>query len=374
MSQKAIIRVKINNEWVPVPMLVPDDEPVPVERTCVTVAKKGAMFDTINGAIEYAKTICDTNNRVQVVILDNSIYDEEITLLSNPGIDIAGFGAVIRHDSVYPHSPLYTTGRGTFTGLTFENYNQSTSPDVSYAMHFDYNNEGAQASGTTRFINCQFTAINCHGAGIGMGQNVELIFDNCYFRSTTHAGLYLHNSPFGGTSQVARFNSCHFVGADAANGHSIILDDAVTSPQSISSPMSVYLNACSFMPLAPQVISRNGEETTTYRGLVKTKNLSYDVQGSTLPHFVPIDLDDHTKTSYTYITTTNQNGHATIVKPGPSPAQTNITIVSCTVNDGTTITPTIVSDDGQMCAIISTDKPNAIIQLAVRVLPTGLLA
>lgn len=342
-------------------------------RTCVTVAKKGAMYSSISEAVEYAKTICSQTERVLVLILDAGIYDEEITLLSNPGIDIAGFGAVIRHDSVYPKAPLYTTGRGTFSGLVFENYNTTTGANPSYAMHFDFNNPGANASGETRFVNCRFVAIGCHGAGIGLGPDIDLIFDNCFFRSITNAGLYLHNSPAAATNQVVRLNNCQFFGAETADGASIIFDDAVDVAAGAISYMSVYMNGCGFMPMTPNVIVRNGAQTTTYRGLVKTHNLNFNVQGCLLPHYNPVNLDNTAETSFTYVTNTNENGHATIVKPSPMPAQTTVTILSCDVNDGTTITPEIVSDAGQMCAVISTGKPNAVLQLTVRLLPTGLV-
>lgn len=373
MAKKAILRVKQDGQWVPVPMLVSDDEAIPVVRSYVTVAKKGAMFKTINGAIEYAKTICDVDNRVLVVILDNSIYDEEITLLNNPGIDIAGFGAVIRHNSVYPHSPLYTTGRGTFTGLTFENYNQGTHPNLSYAMHFDYNNPGAQASGETRFVNCRFIAMESYGVGIGMGSDIELIFEDCMFRSTTHGGMYLHNSPFAANNQIVRCNNCQFIGAEADNGYSIVFDDAVDASSGAISPMSVHLTNCGYLPQAPNTLLRSGGKVTTYRGLVETHNLKFSVQGNLIPHYTPVKLDDNTANSFTYVTTTNQNGHATIVKPSTMPTQCTITVLSCEVNDGRSITPEVISDVGQMCAVISTGVPNAVIQMAVRILPAGLI-
>ena len=163
MSEKAIMRVKIDGRWVEVPLLVGSDGK-PVQRSVVTVAKQGAEFASVAQAVEYAKTICSQDKRVLVLILD-----------------AAGFGAVIRHNSTYPNAPLYTTGRGTFSGLVFENYNQDTGSDPSYAMHFDYNN--SPASGETRFIDCRFVAARSYGAGIGLGPDVELQFDSCYFRS-----------------------------------------------------------------------------------------------------------------------------------------------------------------------------------------------
>lgn len=348
-----------------------DGETSEAVRSYVTVAKRGGQFSSISEAVEYAKTICSQTSRVLVLVLDNAIYDEEITLLANPGVDIAGFGAVIRHDSVYPHAPLYTTGRGTFAGLIFENYNTNTGTKPSYAMHFDYNNEGAQASGETRFVDCRFVAANSYGAGIGMGPDIDLIFDGCFFRSTTHSGMYLHNSPFAAQNQIVRCNNCNFVGLETDNGSAVVFDDAVDASSGAISPMSVYLNNCSYLPMAPIVKSKSGGVESSTRALTNTTNLAFNTQGCLLPHFTPLNLGDPNGNSYTLVTGTNQNGHATVFKPSPMPAQTTITILSCAVNDGTTITPEVIADAGQAVAIISTGKPNAVLQLAVRLLPSG---
>lgn len=215
--------------------------------TTFTVAKNGAMFDTINGAIAAAREYITANpgKRVLVLIMDNNIYEENITLLNNPGIDIAGFGAIIRKDCAYPESPIYTTGRGTFVGLSFENYNTTTATNASYALHFDYNNSPAE--GETHFVNCRFIAIGTHGAGIGLGNNIDLIFDNCFFRSTTHSGCYIHNSPFDAQSQIARFNNCQFYGLESESNPAFIAEDARTSAV-VNSYASLYLANPQFVP------------------------------------------------------------------------------------------------------------------------------
>lgn len=370
MSEKAIMRVKIDGRWVEVPLLV-DSNGKPVQRSVVTVAKTGAEFNSISKAVEYAKTICSLDNRVLVLILDAAIYDEEITLLSNPGIDLAGFGAVIRHNSKYPNAPLYTTGRGTFTGLIFENYNQTTGSSPSYAMHFDYNN--SPASGETRFIDCRFVAARSYGAGIGLGPDVELQFDSCFFRSTDYAGLYLHNSPFSANGQVTRFNDCQFFGYEGGGEiGGVKFEDAVPVDQGVISYASIYLSGCSVIPMHPMTSYKTtaGADWTQVYHLVSTPNMGYNVQGSDVPQMQPVPYTG--ATPFIQIVPTNQNGFATLVKPVPHPELAGLEIISCDVNNGSSITPTIIEDKGKPLTVISTGVPNAVLQVVSRIAIQGL--
>lgn len=303
-----------------------------------------------------------------MLILDAGIYDEEITLLSNPGVDIAGFGAVIRHDSVYPKAPLYTTGRGTFTGLVFENYNTTSGSNPSYAMHFDYNNEGAQASGETRFVNCRFVANNTHAVGIGMGPDIDLVFDGCFFRSTTHAGLYLHNSPYAASNQVARFRGCSFQGYEGGDEiGAVMFEDAVPIDQGVISYASVYMSDCSMIPMHPMTSYKttSGADWTQVYHLVSTPNMAYNVQGSNIPQMQPVPYTG--ATGFVQIVPTDRNGYATLHKPVSMPELAGLNIISCTTNDGETITPTITEDKGKPLTVISTGVPNAVLQVTAHV-------
>ena len=121
-----------------------------------------ADFQTINEAVSYARTFCTKTDRV-LIFIGEGTYQEEITLLDNPGIDMEGSGAgktLIEQQSWYPAAPLYTTGTGTFKNLALIARGSTN----SYAMHFEIN--GGTVRGVTTFQNCFFCSEGNAAVGV----------------------------------------------------------------------------------------------------------------------------------------------------------------------------------------------------------------
>ena len=177
--------------------------PVGNNSNVLTVGAKGCMFTTINAAIAEAKKYCNTNNRV-VILIFGGTYNEEINLLANPGIDIVGVGDVIvQYASVYPNSPLHTTGRGYFSNIYFRALS-STTP--SYAMHIEAQEDNTASSITLE--DCNFFSDAQSAVGIGLGTNFEVTLKGCNLISTAGSGLYCHNYPGPATNQVINCVDC----------------------------------------------------------------------------------------------------------------------------------------------------------------------
>lgn len=171
--------------------------PVAANSRMLTVGAAGAQFTTINAAINYAVANLDVtpSNRVTVAIY-SGVYNEEITLSPNPGIDMIGIGNVtVAYASEYPHAPLFTIGAGEFYNIKF--VAPANTVKSSYALHVEA--QLSNTPGNIYFTNCSFTAYDQAGAGLGLGAGVATTFRNCEFASSTTVALRFHNYPATGT-------------------------------------------------------------------------------------------------------------------------------------------------------------------------------
>ena len=193
--------------------------PLATNSLIVTVGKTGAMYRTIAEAIAAVRPLVDATNRATILIF-SGYYNEQITLNPNPGIDFIGIGfPVVAYESVYPNSPLYTTGTGYLEGIHFSALSVTNG---SYALHVE-----AQTDPTAtllNFVNCKFHAQVHSGAGIGLGSNFEVNFYQCEFVSAQESAFYVHNYPTASTNQTCRLFNCrlfssspNFYTSDAAN-------------------------------------------------------------------------------------------------------------------------------------------------------------
>lgn len=209
-------------------------------RNILIVAKSGGQFSTINDAIDYAKTYCSPTNRVMIRV-GPGIYEEEIILYPNPGIDIIGSGSTVtsvQFPSVYPNAPIYTMGEGYFADIGFVSVDGG---DNSYAFHFE--NQTDPAMGLLVFDRCLFLSVNNAGVGAGLGQDTTIRFNMCEISSIGHTAVYCHNSPFGGTSnQLIEFNSCKIT--TFGHGKCLTVDDAAKMQGNSNSVMHITLANC----------------------------------------------------------------------------------------------------------------------------------
>lgn len=193
--------------------------PTAVNSRWVTVGTEGCNFKTINEAINAVKNYATSGNRVTIFIT-SGFYPEEIVLLPNNGIDFVGVGRVIvQYASVYPRAPLFISGDTYIENIHFV---ATESTYSSYAVHLE-----AQADSTPsniKFNNCEFTATNNHGVGVGLGDGYSIDFNECRFIGQTGSGLYAHNYPQAQSgNQVLLCYNCSFYGF---TGVDIWLEDA----------------------------------------------------------------------------------------------------------------------------------------------------
>lgn len=186
--------------------------PLATNSLIVTVGKTGAMYRTINEAITAVRPLVSTTNRATIVIFSGT-YQEQIELNPNPGIDFYGIGfPIVKYGSVYPNSPLYTTGEAYYEGIHF------VAEDVtngSYALHIEAQNN--ETAGVINFVNCKFHASVQAGAGIGLGTGFEVNFYQCEFASRDSSALYFHNKPTAASNQTLRAFNCRFFSPNHAN-------------------------------------------------------------------------------------------------------------------------------------------------------------
>lgn len=197
----------------------------------------GAQYHTINEAITAARAVATSEHRVTLLIFPGE-YDEEIILMPNPGIDMIGIGMPkVHHASVYPDTPLHTTGTGYFEGIWFV----AEGSQQAYALHIDAQEENSP--GLITLKDCKFHSTANSGAGVGLGTNVEVDFIGCEFTSTVANGLYVHNHPSSGINQTMRVKDCTFY---APQGKSIRADDACLMAGGAvgNSYFSVYVDGC----------------------------------------------------------------------------------------------------------------------------------
>lgn len=185
----------------------------------LTVEKTGGDFNTINAAIDYAKTYCTAINRVAILI-GAGVWEEMITLIPNPGIDLIGRGkgsTIIQYNTAWPDAPLHIIGKCIIAGMTVKALGSS------HALHQD--SQDNAATGETLYLNCYFTAKTNAGVGLGLGANVSLRFENCQIDSESGAAIYAHNLPTAAVGQFLRVFNCDLV-TYGAGQKVVVLDNA----------------------------------------------------------------------------------------------------------------------------------------------------
>lgn len=244
---------------------IPGVAPYP---TIITVAKSGGQYNTINAAINHAKTYAKNTNRVAIVI-DGGTYIEDIDLIPNPGIDLFGFGTTIQSASTgYPHTALYTAGQGFFRGITFV----GTS---TYAVHVEVQGHEGQTSGLTLFDNCQFYATANSALGAGLGQYCSMRCKNCLFNTPAGVyGAYVHNYPGADSPVTCEFDNCNF---STGGGGALKIDDSASmfSPGSVASMVISIRNCTAYTDGANIVEFRKTNDGVTYKGVLTGTNIFF---------------------------------------------------------------------------------------------------
>lgn len=220
----------------------------------ITVAKNGGgMFTTINDAVTAARSICSVTDRV-VIFIGPGAYSEEINLLENPGIDLIGIGdPQIIYASIYPESPLHTTGDGYFKGLTFIALDSAT---PSYGLHIDAQENLTPAAANIVFENCTFISYNQTGVGLGLGTDFTLEFRSCAFTSAVGTAFFCHNYPGNAANQTIRLYDCDFF--SAVNNADIYVTDACLEAGGNISDSYFNIAVCGGSGSTGKVVLKNG--------------------------------------------------------------------------------------------------------------------
>lgn len=181
----------------------------------ITVAKSGGRFHTINEAITFAKSYCNRQNRVTILIC-GGVYNESIVLTKNPGIDLIGIGMPkIVSDAPYPNGPAYIYGDTYIEGIYFH----STSKD-GYAFHLDGSTDTSCGT-TVTVVNCKFISDNQPALGCGCTRGCVYRFINCLFSGSD--GIYVHNEASANVSkQYFNVIGCKILGKQ----HAVAVDDS----------------------------------------------------------------------------------------------------------------------------------------------------
>ena len=207
----------------------------------ITVAKSGGMFDTINKAINYAKGYCTPTNRVTIVVY-SGVYEEEIYLKTNPGIDFVGVGEPkVQYNSTYPYAPLCMMGTGRVEGFYFVNTNSNGN---AYAFHYEGQEDGSIKNAECHIKNCNFVSAGNAPVGCGMGPGHTLRFYNCnFYASDTAPAVYFHNYPMGDDGlQTIECINCNIL---TKNSFSILIDNARSMQgRSKLSPLALSFTNC----------------------------------------------------------------------------------------------------------------------------------
>ena len=232
--------------------------PTSVNSKLLTVNKNGgAMYTSISEAVEDAKKIASKTDRVTICIF-RGIYDAQITLLNNPGIDIVGIGDVIINNvRDYPYSTLFTSGDGFFKNIRFNSYGHNT-----YALHIEAQSDATQ--GKIVFEGCTFDADQIAGVGIGFGGGFFVEFRECNILTSAKSSVaaYLHNLPQGNTTLAqCLFRGCSIY--NNAGGDCILVENAraIHSGDGLSS-LALIFQANSIRNGV--VKYKNGSETLNY--------------------------------------------------------------------------------------------------------------
>ena len=184
----------------------------------ITVGKSGAMFDTINKAVDYARPLANENNQITILVYPGT-YKEVVNLLGTSYISIVGVNKVtciLRDDSgQYLNAPLRVEGNCFIHNMTIiatHDDDQTTPVDSlrAYAVHADDPGEGI-----TEFNNCVLISYQnaAFGCGTHTNQTVKLIncelYSYCPSESTMkeNGALFLHDGQ-GATNQNAIIKNC----------------------------------------------------------------------------------------------------------------------------------------------------------------------
>ncbi|NLK76585.1 MAG: hypothetical protein GX284_02495 [Clostridiales bacterium] len=280
----------------------------------LTVGKKGARFTTINDAITEAKKYCSKENRILIFVYPGT-YNEQITMLDNPGIDFMGSGAsntILTYDGEYPNCVIYTTGEGKIEGFNVNNTNAN-----AYAIHYETGN--TSVTGTTVFKDCVVSASQ-PAIGIGSGANCTIELENCVLKSNNAHALYMHNNPYSNKeNQKIAVRNCIL---NSTGSYDVLVDDACNSAGNTNSKLLI-------------LFANNG---STKHKMVFRKNTG---DTSTNKRYIPnddsnISLDTHSVGNDIYGLTYGKNqvtGGAYVMKTANSTPGTSYWNYSCPFPD-----------------------------------------
>lgn len=184
----------------------------------ITVGKTGAMFDTINKAVDYARPLANVNNQITILVYPGT-YKEVVNLLGTSYISIVGVNKVtciLRDDSgQYLNAPLRVEGNCFIHNMTIiatHDDDDSTPVDSlrSYAVHADDPGEGIAEFNNCVLISYQNSAFGC---GLHTNQTVKLIncelYSYCPNESTMkeNGALFIHDGQ-DATNQNVIIKNC----------------------------------------------------------------------------------------------------------------------------------------------------------------------
>lgn len=233
------------------------------ESNLLFVTKTGGRFNTINAAINYAKTYCSLNNRVTIAIVggQNCVYEEYVDLTDNPGIDLFGISnPTIRSHVAWPLSTLVCNTDISCEGITFQNIYtpQSAAEYAGYALHAD------PTVGSQKYFNCMFNSDHNAGVGIGMATNGEITFSACKFISSVES-VYMHNNGLSGSvNQWIRYFDCIFETTGANQPCIRVYDVANAIEAGRQSQMGLIFNNCSAYPSTTVKYEYDNQHSVTY--------------------------------------------------------------------------------------------------------------
>lgn len=200
----------------------------------VTVGKSstGAMFNTINAAIDFVKSKNVSVANPYTIFIFPGIYREQLILNDVHGITftaLSGWYTTIRYSGAYPDCVIHAQGDLHFENLVIYNENLDT-----YAVHIDPLD--TTVTGVVRFKSCFIQGGVCIGYGSGI--STQLRVEGCYLLSRRAECIYAHNSAYAGRGgQVLTVTNNLFY--HSPTGYAVILDDAGYTNGGVVSQMAV---------------------------------------------------------------------------------------------------------------------------------------
>lgn len=159
------------------------------------VHKNSETYQTINSAIEQAKTDGVSLSNPKTILVCAGDYNEQIILNDVHGLSIVGAGmdsVTLHYSGSYPDCVIHAQGDITFKDMTIKLDNATT-----YAIHCDP--VDTAVTGKLSLINCNIIG-GTNAIGYGSGTNTELCVNNCILSATGEACIYAHNSAYSGKS------------------------------------------------------------------------------------------------------------------------------------------------------------------------------